>query len=365
MNKCGMIIVGGFLGAGKTSLLWSAASSLSAMGHKVGLMTNDQAPQLVDIKFLKGSGLAVGELSGSCFCCNFTGFYKIAKTLKDDSSCDLVLAEPVGSCTDLSATIIQPLKRLHSNDYSLSPLSGLVDPFRLKELLAGFDSLHPSSGYILLKQLEEADCIVVNKIDLLDATMRTELGALLASHFPGRPVFWVSAKTGEGVDGWLAHVLNSNHSGLRIADVDYDIYAEGEAVLGWLNASVSLRSGDGASRDWAAVAKRILGSLREEFRAGRNRVGHVKILLSDESGSNLRGNFTRLEEEPSFLGCIRPSSGAELIVNARVESSPEDLEKAVRNSLKALSPDLAVELGELSCLSPGRPNPTHRYSSVS
>jgi G3E family GTPase len=48
MRKPQLIVVGGFLGAGKTTLIWQAARRLTAMGRTVGLVTNDQAPDLVD-----------------------------------------------------------------------------------------------------------------------------------------------------------------------------------------------------------------------------------------------------------------------------------------------------------------------------
>ncbi len=54
--KTKLILVGGFLGAGKTTLLWEAARRLGAAGQAVGLITNDQAPDLVDTAFLSRSG---------------------------------------------------------------------------------------------------------------------------------------------------------------------------------------------------------------------------------------------------------------------------------------------------------------------
>ena len=47
-----LLIVGGFLGAGKTSLLYRAAGLLNARGVRAGLITNDQAEGLVDTTFL-------------------------------------------------------------------------------------------------------------------------------------------------------------------------------------------------------------------------------------------------------------------------------------------------------------------------
>ena len=73
MNKTRIVFVGGFLGAGKTTLLWRAAEMLMKRGKRVGLITNDQAPDLVDTKWLAQEGLNVREVAGSCFGCNFAG----------------------------------------------------------------------------------------------------------------------------------------------------------------------------------------------------------------------------------------------------------------------------------------------------
>jgi G3E family GTPase len=48
-----LILVGGFLGAGKTTLLHGAATRLVTRGFRVGLITNDQAPDLVDTRLLR------------------------------------------------------------------------------------------------------------------------------------------------------------------------------------------------------------------------------------------------------------------------------------------------------------------------
>ena len=60
-----LIIAGGFLGAGKTTLIWDVAQRLMAKGLRVGLITNDQAPELVDSRLLKQANLQVEEVAGS------------------------------------------------------------------------------------------------------------------------------------------------------------------------------------------------------------------------------------------------------------------------------------------------------------
>jgi len=108
MERTRLILVGGFLGAGKTTLLAQAAERLERQGKRVGLIANDQAPDLVDTATLTQGGLPVTEVSGGCFCCRFDELASASERLMAEYEPDVILAEPVGSCTDVSATVLQP-----------------------------------------------------------------------------------------------------------------------------------------------------------------------------------------------------------------------------------------------------------------
>ena len=216
MQQTRSIMVGGFLGAGKTTLLWEAAKRLAERGLRAGLITNDQAPELVDTALLNRTGVRVEEVAGSCFCCNFQGLIDATGRLRDEAEADVLIAEPVGSCTDLSATILQPLKERFSRELVLAPLSVMADPIRLRDILnGGTAGLHESAAYIFRKQLEEADIIVISKKDMVaDKDYRT-WAKKLAETFPAVDIMGVSAQTGEGMDAWLDAVLTRTDSGTR------------------------------------------------------------------------------------------------------------------------------------------------------
>ena len=147
MKTTRLILVGGFLGAGKTTLLWEAASRIMNDGKRVGLITNDQASELVDTALLLRNEVKVAEVSGSCFCCNFNGLISAMKQVREEANADVIIAEPVGSCTDLSATIVQPLKENMKNELLISPLSVMADPAHLTDILnGGTAGLHPSAA---------------------------------------------------------------------------------------------------------------------------------------------------------------------------------------------------------------------------
>ena len=71
MKTIRFLMVGGFLGAGKTTAIAKLASHFTAQGKSVALVTNDQAYDLVDTHTLRSKGFEVGEVPGACFCCNF------------------------------------------------------------------------------------------------------------------------------------------------------------------------------------------------------------------------------------------------------------------------------------------------------
>lgn len=360
-----LILVGGFLGAGKTTLLAEAAKRLDRQGLRVGLITNDQADGLVDTELLDQQELAVREVAGGCFCCRFSCLLSASDLLVAEEDTDVLLAEPVGSCTDLSATVLQPLKAHFGGRFALSPFSVLVDPHRLREVLGLGEApaLPEQVVYILRKQLEEADLIVLNKVDLLSADGLAELEEKVAREFPHAPLLEMSALTGEGVDAWLDVVTSEGAAGERIAEVDYDVYAAGEAELGWLNAAVSLRASGPA--DWRAWCAEFLGEVREAFAARSAQVGHVKVLLS--AGEDwLVGNLVRTGAEPAVQGTLDGAPAeARLTVNARGHLDPDALREVVEASLSnAGAGRVSAEIERLDCFSPARPTPEHRFDAV-
>jgi len=365
MHQVRLILVGGFLGAGKTTLLANAAARLAREGRRVGLITNDQATNLVDTGILERQGSGVQEVSGGCFCCRFGDLVSALKQLMKGVSPDVIIGEPVGSCTDISATVLQPLKEIYGELFRLAPFSVLVDPSRLRESLGrGARSRLPGSVlYIFRKQLEEADLILLNKADLLSSVEVRELEGLLAEQFPRTPVLTVSALEGDGVEAWLRRVLQDQPAGQRIAEVDYDTYAEGEAELGWLNASVELRADGGA--DWRAFCLDLVRAMQSEFQAASAEVAHLKLLLT-AGGSRLVANLTSNDGSPFAEGIIEGApQRAALLVNARVHLGPDALRTVVERRLRATAGDRVREtITSIQSFAPARPQPTHRFDSV-
>ncbi len=358
-----VIFTGGFLGAGKTTALGAIARRLLQKGLTVGLVTNDQAANLVDTAIVKELGVPVTEVAGGCFCCRFSDLVDATEQILAKNP-DILLGEPVGSCTDLAATVVNPLKLFYGDIFRIAPFSVLVDPQRVRELvLKEMPTRFPEEvAYIFRKQLEEADIIVLNKVDTLTQSEADRMVSALKELQPAKPVLKVSALRGDGVDEWLQMLMSDAPAGSHILrDIDYDTYAKGEAVLGWLNATVRLIG----SPQFNALqfAKALMSELQTAINAHNAEVAHLKFLLS--SGTQmLRGHLTKADAEPNFIGELDEVNEATLVLNARVAISPEALggiaTQAILMAAKTVNAD--AEILSLQSFSPPYPRPPYRMN---
>ena len=359
------IMVGGFLGAGKTTTLGRLAGIYTSQGLNVAIVTNDQASDLVDTNLLRGQGFEVGEVAGACFCCNFDELIETMSTLSSEERPDIILAEPVGSCTDLVATVIQPIKQLFDAEFDIAPYAVILKPSHGVRILrnerqAGFS---PKAEYILKKQLEEADVILVNRIDELSPERVQELSELLGEQFPGTPLVRISARRGDGFEELVDFLQQDGAYGRKILDIDYDTYAEGEAELGWLNSSLRVRS----DRDFA-LDDVLLGTvceLQQALLAAELEPAHLKTIGLWEGFfgvANLISSDTQAELSLPSRCNVR---AAEVIINARVACDPELLEMHVQQAVARIAEQQGIEcdIRQTQRFRPGRPVPTHRVSS--
>lgn len=363
MGKPKLILIGGFLGAGKTTLLSMAAHFLQSHKKKVGLITNDQAAGLVDTKILEFSGFDVEEVSGSCFCCDFNGFHKAINNLIEDFKCDVILAEPVGSCTDLYATLIRPLQSMFSEQLDVAPLFVLADPFKLLKTI-NEGSTKEGPGYIYLKQLEETDHLVINKEDLLNAKDKRKLQDLLETQFAEHPVHWISAKTGFGVEKLATETfLDSNAYRNAITEVDYNTYAVGEALMGWYNATFLVKSSQNREVDWMQFNQTFLTVFQQVFNYEKIDLNHLKIFMKNGS-SHVVGNIIDAKEI-SVRGEYYCSNSTRMVLNIRAETSHLLIYEIVKDVVEMFEDQyLKFEVITEKHLTPGYPNPTYRFNET-
>ncbi|MGD8716707.1 MAG: GTP-binding protein, partial [Desulfobacterales bacterium] len=128
-----LIFTGGFLGSGKTTALAALARDLIRRDKRVGIITNDQSENLADTlivrQMLNELGVPVEEVVEGCFCCKFDELIdQIEKILEHRPQ--ILMGEPVGSCTDFVAAVANPIKIHYRDMFQFAPFSTVVDPDR-------------------------------------------------------------------------------------------------------------------------------------------------------------------------------------------------------------------------------------------
>jgi Ni2+-binding GTPase involved in maturation of urease and hydrogenase len=336
--------VGGFLGAGKTSLILAAAKTLEARGVRCAAILNDQGKELVDRHHAASRGLMAREVAGGCFCCRLSGLVAALEELRAMSP-DVIFAEPVGSCTDIAATVLAPLIE-DFDRYRVAPFTVLVDPSRAAALLSR--AADPDLSFLFEKQLQEADLVCLTKSDLYPED----------NHIPGLAARRISAVTGQGVEAWLNEILvDGLPAGKTILDIDYARYAQAEASLAWLNLRVVLECAPPITAT-AAVGP-FMDRLDRTLAAEGIETVHLKIFASSAAGW-IKAALCAPGQEPRIEGNLdaSPAARQEVVVNLRAKGDPEQVRQIVTAQLELL-PGRVVQ-AQLDCFSPAAPQPERR-----
>ena len=340
-----LALVGGFLGAGKTTLIARAVARLQAMGLRCAVVSNDQSVGLIDSTAARTlAGAAVGEVTGACFCCKLDELAGVVERLRTEERPDVILCEPVGSCTDLMSTVIRPLEQIYRMEVRITPFTVVVDGRRALSAFGGGrrkKDFAKDVGYIFRKQVEEAEILFINKAETLTEAERGKVRAALDKEFPGKQIRFGSAKGDEGVGEWLESLevkdggdpLAAKLIRLREAmpgqaerrdtttvtdrrykdymEVDYEVYARGEAMLGWYNAEVEFRSAEPLDGNaWLlARAEEIAKRLEDEG----CEVAHFKMSLEKtQDVEETQDGKTQDVREEGALGIVNQVMSGEL-----------------------------------------------------
>ncbi len=107
--------------------------------------------------------------------------------------------------------------------------------------------------------------------------------------------------------------------------VDYDVYAEGEALLGWLNATFRLSAP--SPFDGNRFLERLADDVRDRLAGAGVEIAHFKMTLAPDTGNDLAVlNLVRTDGRPESPHRLAEElTDGELIVNLRAEGDPGQL----------------------------------------
>ncbi len=159
----------------------------------------------------------------------------------------------------------------------------------------------------------------------------------MSARFPQAEIVTVSARTGANLDDWFGR-LSAPLASRPAMDVDYDVYAEGEALLGWLNAT--FRVSASSPFDGNRFLQRLADDVRDRLADAGIEIAHFKMTLAPDTGNDLAVlNLVRTDgrsESPHRLA--EELTDGELIVNLRAEGDPEQLNATALAGLEQVGP---------------------------
>ncbi|MCB2192380.1 MAG: hypothetical protein KQI62_12490 [Deltaproteobacteria bacterium] len=170
-----LVIVGGFLGAGKTSLLQGLSRWWGEQGLSILVLENEAGQVGLDDRLLRDLSLEVRLLPGGCACCDLQGVLvdKLKQAL-DEDRWDLVLLEPSGVAS--LASLGQVLER-YLPELGQGIVTAVVDASRYATMTRALPKL-------LADHLAASRQVVLSKADLVGGEEAERISGQLSLDAP-------------------------------------------------------------------------------------------------------------------------------------------------------------------------------------
>lgn len=302
-----LIVMSGFLGSGKTSLLLLLAKAFVAEGRKVAIVENEVGQNGIDGGMLKAEGLNVREIYSGCVCCSLR--HDLIHTLLElerEVKPDLVFLEPSG--------VAGPKQIKHclcgyGGDIEKQTFLVVADAKRLPVI-------HDFSIPLIHDGLEIADLVALNKSDLVSVQQLDELEDRIRKINPTVELLRVSATTGFHVDRLLEKIKMRTSVKPEASPADHAKGNLPEASI--FTASVAI---DAPVVQASQRVKEMLQDLCTELQAGKGvLIGHIKAILKTQPTGYLVFSVTAENELATEKGRLPQEriTHLDLTVNAIV-----------------------------------------------
>ena len=355
-----VVLIGGFLGSGKTTAIINACNNLQKRGLSVAVITNDQGDQQVDTRFVRSNKIAGSEVLNGCFCCNYNQFDAELAALIISHNPDYIFAEAVGSCTDLVATVAAPMGKFHPGVEVV--IVAFVDAALLSSIIEGRASfIDEAVRYIFRKQIEDADLLVINKCDTVTEEQVNLIKTILTTEYNGKVITFQNSTRPDDIANWL-DLLNTTIPGKRKSlAIDYELYGAGEARLAWADKSFTILS---KTENAVFIASHILGKIIDHLQEQRLFIGHLKCFLESAVTSE-KISFTTTSTSAQFQLSMPETIELSVLLNARVQTIPETLAIVVDTAIADAKSQFGCEIRIVkeSVFTPAKPVPTYRIES--
>jgi G3E family GTPase len=162
-------VIGGFLGAGKTTLLNNLLPAVS--DRRLAVLVNDFGEINIDVELIDTHDGETIKLANGCICCSLAHGFANALAALDNSPApfDHVIVEASG--------VSDPLRVGDLGVRTELALDGIVVVADAAQLCTLAQNVYV--GELILSQLQAADLLILNKIDLVSPSQLDDVRALL------------------------------------------------------------------------------------------------------------------------------------------------------------------------------------------
>ena len=336
-------VFSGFLGSGKTTTMMALTRYATAHHAKAAMISNDlgEGVTLADDRLARLSGVNASQITDECICfCHDILTERLNAYF--DSGCELVVSDIPGFGVGALEHVYHGLSREYPDQFELGPFTVLVEP-RNAELLR--NSQGEDMAFILHAQLMEADLIVLNKCDLIEAGESAALREWLAAHYPQAEIIAISAATGEGLEE-LFQALMHGKASMQHPDIDYEDAglqnAMDQLTEYYLEYVAQVCCNDFDGTDYLSDIAHIV---QTELKAQGYEIPHMKLLAWEPEGDfgkvDLLGVDRPIEITRRFQN---PCTDIAVVLNANAACPAKVLDEIILGASTAASQKYQLEI---------------------